>query len=102
MVTINSISQQALHQLLSADAASEIAVGVEVEWFADREESIIGVVGFGGQYRGWSYAVLKRDTPSGFRVLVRQEHFFTRHTARVMLLRQMVAAEAVELERLAA
>jgi hypothetical protein len=102
MVAINSIGQQAFHQLLAADAASEIAVGVEVEFFADREESIIGVVGFGGQYRSWGYAVLKRDTPSGFRVLVRQEHFFTRHTARVMLLRQMVAAEAGEPERLAA
>jgi len=81
MVAINSIGQQAFHQLLSVGAAPEFSVGVEIEWFADREENVIGVVGFGGQYRSWGYALLKRDTPIGFRLLVRQEHFFTRHTA---------------------
>jgi hypothetical protein len=102
MVAISSIGQQTFHQLLSATTASEIAVGVEAEWFANRDESILGTVGFGGRYKGWGYAVLKRDTPDGFRVCVRQEHFATRHTARIMLLRQMAGAETVGAEPLAA
>ena len=102
MVVINSISQQAFHRLLPASRASEIAVGEEVEWFGDRDETIIGIVGTGRQYKWWSYAILKRDTPSGFRVSERREHFFTRHSARVMLLRQMAGAEAAGVEQLAA
>jgi hypothetical protein len=102
MVAISSIDQQTFRQLLSATTASEIALGVEAEWFADRNESILGAVGFGGRYKGWGYAMLKRDTPDGFRVCVRQEHFASRHTARIMLLRQMAGAETVEAERLAA
>jgi hypothetical protein len=102
MVAINSIGQQTFHQLLSTPTAPEIALGVEAEWFVDRDESILGTVGFGGRYKGWGYAVLKRDTPDGFRVCVRQEHFATRHTARIMLLRQMAGAETVGAEPLAA
>ena len=102
MVAISSISQQTFRQLLSATTAPEIAVGVEAEWYADRSESILGVVGFGGRYKGWGYAVLKRDTPDGFRICVRQEHFFTPHTARIMLLRQMAGAETLGAEPLAA
>jgi hypothetical protein len=102
MVAISSIDQQAFHGLLSAATALEIGAGVEAEWFADRDESVLGTVGFGGRFKGWGYAVLKRDTPSSFRVCVRQEHFFTPHTARIMLLRQMAAAEAIGTEPLAA
>jgi len=102
VVVINSLSQQAFQQLLSAHTASEIAVGEQVEWFGDRDETIIGTVGTGRQYKWWSYAILKCDTPSGFRVSERREHFVTRHSARVMLLRQMAGAEAVGVERLAA
>jgi len=102
MVAISSIDQQTFRQLVSATTAPEIALGIEAEWFADRDESILGAVGFGGRFKGWGYAVLKRDTPDGFRVCVRQEHFATRHTARIMLLRQMAAAETVRAEPLAA
>ena len=102
MVVINSISQQAFHQLVSANTASEILVGEEVEWFGDRDETIIGTVGTGRKYRWWSYAILKRDAPSDFRISERREHFYTRHSARVMLLRQMAETGAVGAERLAA
>jgi len=101
MVAISGISQQMFHQVLSAPAAPPINFGIEAEWFADRDESVVGVVGYGGRIRGWGYAVLKRDTPSGFRVCVRHEHFATRHTARVMLLRQMAGAESVGTEPVA-
>ena len=102
MVIVNNIGREAFHQLLSAQTASEIAVGEEIEWFVDREETILGTVGSGGRNRGWSYAILKRDPASGFRICERQEHFYTRHTARVMLLREMAGAESVAAERLAA
>jgi hypothetical protein len=102
MVTISSISQQTFRQLLSSATPSEIAVGIEAEWFADRDESILGVVGFGGRFKGRGYVMLKRDTSEGFRVCVRHEHFATPHTARIMLLRQMAAAESVGAEPLAA
>jgi len=95
MVAISSISQQTFRQLLSATTASDFALGVEAEWFADRDERILGAVGFGSRFKGWGYVVLKRDTPDGFRVCVRHEHFATRHTARIMLFRQMAAAETV-------
>jgi hypothetical protein len=90
------------HQLLSPKTASEIAVGEEVEWYADRDETVLGTVGSGGHNKGWSYAMLKRDTQTGFRIWERQEHYSTQHTARIMLLRQMEDAEAVRVERLAA
>jgi hypothetical protein len=102
MIIIASISQQSFHLLLLGNMASEIAVGEEVEWFVDRDETVLGTVGFGGPFKGWSYALLKRDTPTGFRVCKRQEHFPTHHTARVMLLRQMTGVESVGAERLAA
>ncbi|HTS18242.1 MAG TPA: hypothetical protein VMP11_11760 [Verrucomicrobiae bacterium] len=95
MVAICSINQQTFRQLAFVPATPRIDLGVETEWFADRDESVLGAVGYGGRYRGWGYAVLKRDTPSGFRVCVRHEHFATRHTARIMLLRQMAGAESV-------
>jgi hypothetical protein len=102
MIIIGSIDKQVFHQLLSPKTTSAIASGDEVEWFADRNETVLGVVCFGGQNRGWGYATLKRDTSKGFRVWLRQEHFSTRHTARIMLLRQMSKEEAVMGERLAA
>ncbi len=102
MVTISSISQQTFRQLVSAVTSSQIASRVEIAWFADRDESILGVVGYGGRFKGWGYAMLKRDTPEGFRVAVRHEHFATPHTARIMLLRQMAAAESIGAEPLAA
>jgi nicotinamide mononucleotide (NMN) deamidase PncC len=102
MVAISSIDQQTFRQLVSAATASQIALGVEAEWFADRDVSILGAVGFGGRFKGWGYTMLKRDTPDGFRVCVRHEHFASRHTARIMLLRQMAGAETVQAEPLAA
>jgi hypothetical protein len=102
VVAISSIDQQTFRQLVSAITASEIALGVEAEWFADRDECVLGTVGFGGRSRGWGYAVLKRDMPDGFRVCVRHQHFATHHTARIMLLRQMAGAETVRAEPLAA
>lgn len=102
MVAISSIDQQTFRQLLSAATASQIDIGVESEWFADRDESIVGTVGYGGRFKGWGYAVLKRDTPDGFRVCVRHERFDTRHTARIMLLRQMAGTDAVAAKPLAA
>ena len=102
VVIINSIGKQAFHRLLSTQTASEIAVGAEVEWFADRDATSLGTVGFGWQNKGWSYAILKGDTANGFRVCERHEHFSSRHRARVMLLRHMTEAEAVGAERVAA
>jgi hypothetical protein len=102
MVIISSISKQVFRRLLSTPKGAEVAVGEEVEWFADRDETILGAVGFGGQGKGWNYAILKRDSSRGFLVYGRQEHFSTHHTARVMLLRQMTGVEKVGVERLAA
>jgi len=93
MVAISSIDQQTFRQLVSATTAPQIALGVESEWFADRDERILGAVGFDGLHKGWGYAVLRRDTPDAFRVCGRHEHFATRHTARIMLLRQMAGTQ---------
>jgi hypothetical protein len=95
VVIIKSLGKQAFHRLLSSHTDSEIAVGAEVEWYADRDATVLGTVGFGWQNKGWSYVMLKRDTPNGFRVCERQEHFSSRHRARVLLLRQMTEAEKV-------
>jgi hypothetical protein len=95
MVAISSIDQQTFRQLVSAATASQLALGIEAEWFADRDEHVLGAVGFDGLHKGWAYAVLKRDAPDGFRVCGRHEHFATRHTARIMLLRQMAGTETV-------
>jgi hypothetical protein len=102
MVVINSISQQAFHQLLSPNTAAESAVDEEAEWFADVEETVIGTIGQGGKNMGWNYAILKPDTTGEFRVSEKQRHFPTRHTARIMLLRRMTGAETAEAGRLAA
>jgi len=102
MVIISSIREQAFRRLVSPTRDREVAVDEEVEWFADRDETILGTVGFGGEGEGWNYAILKRGSSKGFLVWERQEHFPTCRTARVMLLRQMTGAEAVGAERLAA
>ena len=102
MVIITSIDQQAFHQLLSADTASEIAVGEEVEWFADVAETMIGTVGLAKKDNGWNYAILKRNARSDFEVSERHGHFFTEHSAKVVLLRQMAGAEVLGVERLVA
>jgi hypothetical protein len=102
MVIISSIGKEAFRRLLSIPMAAEVAVGEAVECFADRDETILGTVGFDGQGKGWNYAILKRDSAKGFRVCGRQEHFPTHHTARIMLLRQMTGAEKVGEEQLAA
>jgi hypothetical protein len=102
MVIINSTGRQAFHQLLPGNADSEMALGEEVEWFADVAETIIGTVGFGGRSVGWYYAILTRDAAGDFRVCERQRYLPTRHTARVMLLRGMVGIEAAQAWPLAA
>ena len=102
VVIINSTGRQAFHQLLPANAVPEMAVGEEVEWFADVAESIIGTIGIGGMNMGWNYAILNRDPSGDFRVSERRRNFSTRHTARVTLLRRMVGAEVAEAWRLAA
>jgi hypothetical protein len=94
MVIISSTGREAFHQLLPSGGVPEIAVGEEVEWFADAAEAIIGTVGFAGRNAGWYYAILKRDSVGDFRVSERQRNLPTCHTARVMLLRRMVDAEA--------
>ena len=102
MVIINSTGRQAFHQLLPANAAPELAVGEEVEWFADVADTIIGAIGFGGMNMGWNYAILERDTTGDFRVSEKRRNFPTRHTARVTLLRRMAGTGAAEPRRLAA
>jgi hypothetical protein len=102
MVIINSIGREAFHQLLPTNIVPEIAVGEEVEWFADVAETIVGTIGLGGMNVGWNYAILERDTQGDFRVSEKQRNFPTRHTTRVMLLRRMVGAEAAEAWRHAA
>jgi hypothetical protein len=102
VVIINSIDRQAFHQLLSPNATSEIAVGAQSEWFADVTETLIGTIGVDERSQGWAYVILKRDAMGNFRVFGRHAHFWTPHSARVMLLRQMVGAEAVGAERLVA
>jgi len=102
MVIINSTGRQAFHKLLPSNAMSEMADGEEVEWFADVAETIIGTIGFDRKNKDWNYAIMKRDGMGEFRVSERQRYFPTRHTARVMLLRGMAGAEAVEAWRLAA
>ena len=102
MIIINSTGRQAFHQLLPANVVPEMAVGEEVEWFADVAESIIGTVGIGGMNMGCNYAILNRDPMGDFRVSERQRNFPTRHTARVTLLRRMLGAEGAEAWRLAA
>lgn len=94
MVIINNTSREAFHQLLPSNAVPEIAVGEEVEWFADVGETIIGTVGFSGRSVVWCYAILKRDAAGNFRVSERQGNLPTRHTARGILMRRMVGAEA--------
>jgi len=102
VVVINSIGRQAFHQLLPANAVPEMAVGEEVEWFADVAETIIGTVGFDPRHKGWNDAILTRDPTGDFRIFERRGNFPTRHTARVTLLRRMAGAEAAEEWRLAA
>jgi len=102
VVIINSVGKEVFHQLLPANAVPDLAVGEEVEWFADVAETIIGTIGVGGMNMGWNYAVLKPDTTGDFRVAEKQRHFPTRHTARVTLLRRMAGAEAAAPWRLAA
>ena len=102
VVIINSISKQAFHQLLSSNATPETAVGEPVEWFADRMETIIGTVSVCGRSQGWTYAIQRRDTMGTFRVFNSHDRFRTPHTARVMLLREMVEADAPGAERVAA
>lgn len=102
MVIIHSTDNEAFHQLLPANGLPELAVGVEVEWFADVAESILGVVGMGGMNVGWNYAILERDTHGDFRVSEKQRNLPTRHTARVTLLRRMAGVEPAHAERLAA
>jgi hypothetical protein len=94
VVIINNTSREAFHKLLPTNAVFEMGVGQEVEWFADVAEAIIGTIGIGGTKMGWNYAILKRDANGNFRVSEKRGNFFTRHTARVMLLRRMVGAEA--------
>lgn len=89
MVIVNSIGRQAFHQLLPANTVPEMAVGEEVEWFADVAETVIGTIGLGGMNKGWNYAILERDTMGDFRVSERRRNFPTRHTVRVTLLRRM-------------
>jgi hypothetical protein len=79
-----------------------MAVGEEVEWFADVAETVIGNIGFDAKNKGWNYAMLERDTLGDFRVSEKRRNFPTRHTARVTLLRRMVGAEAAEALQLAA
>ncbi len=102
MVIINSTSRQAFHQVLPADAVPELAVGEEIEWFADVAETVIGAIGSGGINMGWNYVILERDTTGDFRVSEKQRHFPTRHTARLTLLRRMTEIGAAEPRRLAA
>ena len=102
MVIINSIGREAFHQLLPANAVPEMAVGEEVEWFADVAETIIGTIGLGGMNMGWNYAILKPDPLGSFRVSEKRRNLPTRHTARVTLLRRMAGAEAAAAGRLAA
>jgi hypothetical protein len=102
MIIINSTGQQAFHQLLSASAILEMAVGVEVEWFADETKTIIGNIAFDDSHKGWNYAMLKQDKSGEFRVSERQGHFPTCHTARIALFRRMALEEEVKPWRLVA
>ncbi len=102
MIIVSSIGKKAFRQLLPPQGDREGAFGAEVEWFADRDETILGTVGFDAQGKGWNYAILKRESPRGFQVRARQSHFPTHHTARVMLLRQMIGAEPLVEEQIAA
>ena len=68
MVIINSMGREAFHQLPPANIVPEMAVGDEVEWFADVAETIIGTIGLGGMNVSWNYAILERDTRGDFRV----------------------------------
>ena len=102
MVIINSTGRQAFHQLLPAEAVPGLAVGEEVEWFADVADTIIGAIGSGGMNMGWNYVILERDTTGDFRVSEKRRNFPTRHTARVTLLRRMTEIGSAEPRRLAA
>jgi len=54
VVVINSMGQQAFHQLLPANAVPEMAVGEGVEWFTDVADTIIGNIGFDAKNKGWT------------------------------------------------
>jgi hypothetical protein len=102
VVIVNSIGKEAFHQLLPANAVPEMAVGDEVEWFADVAETVIGTIGLSGMNKGWNLAILKPDKTGEFRVSEKQRNFPTRHTARVVMLRRMAGTEAAEAWRHAA
>ena len=102
MVIINSTDREAFHQLLPANAVPEMAVGEEVEWFADVAETIIGTIGFDARNKGWNYVILTRDARGEFRVSERHGNFPTRHAGRLALWRRMAGSGAVEASRIAA
>lgn len=102
MVIVNSTSQQAFHHLLPENAVPELAVGEEVEWFADVAKTVIGNIAFDARHSGWNYALLKRDGSGEFRASEKLGNFPTCHTARIALLRRMTGTEVVDAWRLAA
>jgi hypothetical protein len=102
VIIINRTGREAFHQLLPANAVLEIAVGEELEWFADVAETVIGTLGFDARNKGWNYAILTRDAGEEFRISEEHGNFPTRHVARIALWRRMAGSEAVEALRVAA
>jgi hypothetical protein len=102
MVIINSTDREAFHQLLPADGVPGMAVGEEVEWFADVAETIIGTIGFDARNKGWNYVILTRDAGGEFQVSEHHGNFPTRHAGRLALWRRMAGSGAVEAPRVAA
>ena len=69
-------------------------MGVQIEWFANKAQDLIGTIALTKAGRSWNFAVLKRNRQGNFQVCDIGENFFNLTQTMVQFMYAMVAAQS--------
>lgn len=92
ILALNSIGRPEFNQLLPHHLVLESLTGVQVEWFANKAENIIGTIALTKVGRSWNYAILRRNKLGNFQVCDIGQNFFNLQQTMVQFAYAMVAA----------
>jgi hypothetical protein len=92
-VAIENISRGDLDRFLPQRSAIGRFIGSEVEWFADRVGSILGIVAEGATDGNWGYVVLRRDEQGKYRYWDLQTRIDSRDAAHSQMVRIMATTQ---------
>ena len=92
-MAISSISRAEFNRMFTFDSELAPYIGDEVEWYADDDKNVIGVIARGVSGSSWSYAILRRNVLGDFIASTLGKDFFMDlQIALAACLRDMAAA----------